>query len=283
VRFLFAAAVAVIAWLLSLPQPGPRVVELPPGVVELHGEWAVYNGIELRGAASGTVLQAASDFQGRALLVVYGAGVTLRGFTLDGNRDELEQRTGLPAANRSFSRFTRGNGILAVGVSRLRVENLRFRDIPGFAVLVSQSRDVRIDRVDVEDSGSHNTRGRNNATGGILLEDGTCDFRVTRSAFRNVRGNGVWTRSVTGGARNTGGWIAFNRFENMGRNAIQVGNAANLRVEDNQGMRIGYPEELVDVEGEGYPMAIDTAGPVSGISYLRNRFTEINGIHHAQK
>jgi hypothetical protein len=277
VRPLLVVAVAALAVVLLLPTPGPRVVILPGGTVELHRELLVANGVELRAAVSGTVLRAARDFKGRALVVVHGSGVTLRGFSLDGNRDELEQRTGLPPSNKPFSQFTRGNGILAVDVSKLRIENMRFRNIAGFAVLVSRSRDIRIDQVEVEDSGSRDTRGRNNSTGGILLEEGTGDFRATRSAFRNVRGNGVWTHSLYTSPRNYGGWIAFNRFEDLARDAIQVGHATGVRVEENQGTRIGYPAGLVDLENQAYPVAIDTAGDVDHSSYARNRFTEIDG------
>jgi hypothetical protein len=262
---------------LALPGPGPHVVQLPAGTVELHREVMVANGTELRGAASGTVLRAAADFQGRALLVVYGTGATLRGFSLDGNRDDLEQRSGLPPSDKPFSQFTQGNGVLAVGVSKLRIEDLHFRNIAGFAVLVSRSHDIRIDRVEVADSGSHNTRGRNNTTGGILLEEGTRDFQVTHSTFRNIRGNGVWTHSLFTSPRNSGGWIAFNRFAELARDAIQVGHATGVRVEDNQGTRIGYPADLVDLESQAYPAALDTAGDVDHSSYARNRFTEIDG------
>jgi hypothetical protein len=277
VRLLAAAALAALAVVLVFPAPGPRVVELPAGTVELHGELTVANGIELRGAASGTVLRAAADFEGRALVVVHGSGATLRGFALDGNREELERRTGLPPSDKPFSQFTRGNGILAVGVSKLRLEDLRLRHIAGFAVLISRSRDIRIDRVDVADSGSHNTRGRNNTTGGILLEEGTSEFRVTHCAFHNILGNGVWTHSLFTSPRNAGGWIAFNIFEDLARDAIQVGHATGVRVEDNRGTRIGYPAELVDLESQAYPAALDTAGDVDHSSYSRNHFTEIDG------
>ena len=276
-KLLAAAALAALAVLLSLPAPGPRVIQLPAGTFELHRELLVSNGMELRGAAAGTVLRAAADFDGRALVVVYGAGVTLRGFTLDGNRGELDRRTGLPPSDKPFSQFTRGNGVLAAGVAKLRIENVRFRNITGFAVLVSRSRDVRIEHVEVADSGSRDTRGRNNATGGILLEEGTRDFRVSRSQFRNIRGNGVWTHSLFSSPRNRDGWIAFNRFADLARDAIQVGHATNVRVEDNEGTRIGYPAELVDLEDQAYPAALDTAGDVDRTSYARNRFTEVDG------
>ena len=276
-RLLLAMVATAIALVLVRPQPLPRLIDLPAGVVELHREWQVPDGAEVRGAAGGTVLRAADDFAGRALLVVHGAGVTLRGFALDGNRDALERQGGLPPSNKPFSQYTRNNGVLAVGVSRLTIENAQFQNIAGFAVLVSASRDVRIDQVTVSDSGSRNTRGRNNSTGGILLEEGTIGFRVTRSQFRNIRGNGVWTHSLFTSPRNGDGWIAFNHFQQLARDAIQVGHATDVRVEENSGTRIGYPVEEVDMESQAVPVAIDTAGDVDHTSYRRNRFTEVNG------
>jgi len=277
VKLLAAAVLAALAMLLVMPTPGPRVIQLPAGTFELHRELLVTNGAELRGAAAGTTLRAAADFDGRALVVVDGAGVTLRGFTLDGNRGQLERRTGLPPSDKPFSQFTRGNGVLAAGAAKLRIEDMHFHDIAGFAVLVSRSRDVSIEHVEVADSGSRDGRGRNNSTGGILLEEGTRDFRVSHSRFRNIRGNGVWTHSLFTSPRNQDGWIAFNQFEDLARDAIQVGHATNVRVEDNHGTRIGYPGELVDLENQAYPVALDTAGDVDRSSYARNRFTEVDG------
>jgi Right handed beta helix region len=277
VKLLAILALTALAVVLSFPRPGPRAIELPAGTMEVHHEMVVDDIEELRGAASGTTLRAADDFDGRALLVVHGDGVTLRNITLDGNRDKLEQRTGLPPSNKPFSLFTRANGVLALGVRNLRLEGMSFRNIAGFAVLVSRSAGVRIERVQVDDSGSRDEHGRNNATGGILLEEGTRDFQVTRSQFRNIRGNGVWTHSLFTSPRNQDGEIAFNIFENLARDAVQVGHATNVKVEDNQGAHIGYPAELVDLEHQAYPVALDTAGDVDRSVYARNRFTEVNG------
>jgi hypothetical protein len=144
-------------------------------------------------------------------------------------------------------------------------------------VLVSASRHVSIDSVGVVRSGSLNSKGRNNTSGGILLEERTEDFSVRNSTFRAVRGNGVWTHSLYTSPRNARGVIANNRFEDIGRDAIQVGHATQVRVERNTGARIGYPVIEVDVEGGGTPVAIDTAGNVDHSSYLENRFEEING------
>jgi hypothetical protein len=132
-----------------------------------------------------------------------------------------------------------------------------------------------VDRVKVEDSGSRNAAGRNNATGGILLEEGTENFQVTGCTLVNVRGNGIWTHSLYTSPRNRNGRIAGNNLERIGRDAIQVGHATLVRVENNTGRFIGFPADMVDVAGG--PVAIDTAGSTDHSTYQGNRFEEVNG------
>ena len=274
VAALAALVAASAAMLTTLPH---HLVRLPAGVVELHSEMAVGPGTEVAGAGSGTVLHMAPDFAGRAAIVVHGNGVRLRDFTVDGNREALEVRSGLPPSNQPFANFTGGNGVLAEGVEGLVVERVRFRNIAGLAVLVSRSRNIAIDRVSVVDSGSRTPGGHNNTTGGILLEEGTTDFQVTGSELQHIRGNGVWTHSLYTSPRNVRGQFALNHFEYIGRDALQVGHAVGIRVERNTGRRIGYPPEDVNMEELATPTALDTAGNVEDSSYRDNRFEEIDG------
>ncbi len=269
--------IAAAAWLTAGRPPAVRLVQFPPGVIDVSSEILIAGGSEVRGAASGSILRATSGFQGRAVIVVQGDHVRLHGFTIDGNRTALEVRTGLPPSDVAFAQFTRANGVLAAGVSGLAVEKVRVRNVAGFAILVSRSRDITIDHVAVGDSGSRNPAGRNNGTGGILLEEGTADFRVTRSELRRIRGNGIWTHSLYTSPRNARGEIAFNRFELLARDAIQVGHATHIRVEGNIGSRIGFPVEEVDMEARAVPVAIDTAGNVEDCSYVGNEFYDVNG------
>ena len=271
-------AILLLAVAVGLMMPTPHhVVQLPAGIVDVHSEMAIEGGTDVVGAPSGTVLRVAPGFSGRAVIVVHGDGVRLRDFTVDGNREAIEVRSGLPPYDQPFARFTRGNGVLAEDVHGLDVERVHFRNIAGFAVLVSRSHGVAIDRVHVAGSGSRTPAGRNNATGGILIEEGTTDFRVTRSEFRDIRGNGVWTHSLYISPRNARGLFAWNYFENVGRDALQVGHATEVRVEGNTGRRIGFPVDDVDIEDRAVPAALDTAGNVEGCSYSRNRFEEIDG------
>jgi hypothetical protein len=275
-RALAAALLIAAAIFLVALSPRARILQLPPGVIEVHSEMLVGAHTEVRGSP-GSVLHAAADFQGRALIVATGDDILLRDFTVDGNRAALEIRAGLPAYDTAFARFTRSNGVLAEAASRLRMQDLRFRNMAGFAVLVSRSQGIAIDRVAVRDSGGRNAAGRNNTTGGILLEEGSADFSVTNCDLRHIRGNGLWTHSLYTSPRNARGRFALNRFDTIGRDAIQVGHATDIRVEGNQGSRIGFPPADVDIEGRATPVAIDTAGNVERCSYARNQFFEIDG------
>jgi hypothetical protein len=228
---------------------------------------------DLAGDPGGSTLRIASDFTGRAAIVVRGSGVRLAGFSIEGNRRTSDARAGLPPYDVPFARFTRGNGILVDGAADVRIDGIDLREIAGFAVLVSASREISIDRVHIRDSGSRDFAGRNNTTGGILLEAGTTDFLVARSDFRNVSGNGLWTHSIYTAPRNARGRFVENTFDTIGRDALQVGHAFEVRVERNSGKAIGYPPDAVDAT----PVAIDTAGNVERSLYSHNRFEQIQG------
>src|SRR5262249_48234328 len=155
-------------------------VLLPSGITEIHADLRLPDGahdIEITG--NGSILRAAHDFHGRAIFSSKsGARIRFRNFTIDGNRDAIEQRAGLPDFSTPFHRFTSNNGILIEGGVSLSITGVTFRRVSGFPILVSGSKQVYIERVVVEDSGSRNAAGRNNTTGGILLEEGAADFQV---------------------------------------------------------------------------------------------------------
>jgi hypothetical protein len=192
---------------------------------------------------------------------------------IDGNRDAVEVRQGLPLWNQPFSGFTRNNGIVINARRHVTIRNVTFRNIAGFAILVARSSDITIDHVVVEHSGSRDAKGKNNTTGGILFEEGTTDFRVVNSEFSDIRGNAIWTHSLYTSPRNARGLIQGNRFDTIGRDAIQVGHATEVQVLDNTGTRIGYPAEIVDAT----PVGVDTAGNVDRSVYARNRFRDVDG------
>ena len=260
---------------------GTGVIELPAGTTVLTGELRIPDGahdLELRGHPAGSTLKAAAGFKGRALIVAKGAmNLRLTGFQIDGNRAALDARIGLPPSDVPFSRYYSNNGILIEGARGVTIRNIGFQGVANFPVLVSASSGILIEDVRIEDSGSLNPLGRNNASGGILLEEGTSNFQIRRATIHRVRGNAIWTHSNYHSARNAEGVIADNQIEEIARDAIQVGHATNVRVERNSGRRIGYPMELVDMAGYGVPAALDTAGNVDKSVYAGNHFEDVNG------
>jgi len=267
------------AQLRSALEAKTGAITLPAGVIEISREIVLPNGAhDLDISGGGTTIKAASTFRGRALIVIpAGKNIKLHDLSLDGNRDAITLPLGLPPSETMFSRFTPNNGILTEGVANLEIANVKATGIAGFAILVNSSHTVRIHNIEITASGGLNARKRNNATGGILLEEGTTDFEVLDCRIADVRGNGIWTHSLYTSARNARGRIAGNEFAMLARDAIQVGHATEVVVENNRGRMIGYPTEEVDLEGRAFPVAVDTAGNVDRSVYRNNQFEEIDG------
>jgi parallel beta-helix repeat protein len=252
-------------------------VKLPAGVVEISREIVIppdAHDLDIVGA--GTTLKASAAFRGRALLVITGARkIKIQGLALDGNRDQIGRPAGLAPADATWSRFTSNSGIIADGVNGLEIDGVKAANIAGFSVLISAGHVISVHGVQITDSGGLNASGHNNATGGILLEEGTTDFEVTDSRIGNVRGNGMWTRSLARSPKNARGRIAGNEFAMIARNAIEIGEGAEIRVENNRGRGIGYVLEEVDPAAQAAALA--SAGDVAQSVYRNNQFEEVDG------
>lgn len=254
-------------------------VTLPAGKIEISSELKLAAGAhDLTIDGAGATLHASRKFTGRAILSCQGCrNIAIRNLAIDGNRAALERPIPLAPTDIPFSRFYPSNGILIEDTDGLSVEHVDFRNMANFAMIVSQSRHVLIAHGSVESSGSRNATGRNNTSGGILLEQGTDDFTVADSTFRGIRGNAVWTHSCYRSPRNQRGKIAHNQFSDIGRDAIQVGHATRVLVTGNTGNRIGFNVAEVDLENGGTPVGIDTAGNVDHSVYEYNHFEEVDG------
>jgi hypothetical protein len=268
---------ALLLAIATIPSTG--VVHLPPGTIDLDRELRIPdNAHDLEITGDHTTLRASKAFQGRALLSCAGCRrLTLRNIVFDGKREAVAKPLPLPPSDKTFAQFFPNNGVLLENCDGVSTDRLDFHAIAGFAILATASKHVAIEHATITDSGSRNSKDRNNTTGGILLEEGSDDFAVTDSSFRNILGNALWTHSRYGSPRNLRGKFINNRFETIGRDAIQIGHASQVQVTGNIGTSIGYPAAAVDVEGGGTPVAIDTAGNVDQTVYQGNRFQEING------
>ncbi len=159
----------------------------------------------------------------------------------------------------------------------IAISGVSLKTISDFAILITHSTAVNITAVTIEDSGTLDSRGLSNTTGGILLEQGTANFTVTHCRIRNVTGNGIWTHSTAEAQRNQDGRITGNEIWGTPRDAVQVGHAARIQVLDNSGGQIGYPVEQVDLPAQATPVAMDSAGNVSESVYSGNHFEDVNG------
>jgi hypothetical protein len=255
------------------------IIRLPQGELEISSELTLAPGAhDLEIVGNETRFKAADNFKGRAILVIENAErIHLHDFMLDGNRGKLAKPLEMAPPENAFRVWYPNNGVLANKVAGLEIDRLELSEVVNFPILVSQSSHVRIAGVTIDSSGSKNARGRNNLSGGILLEEGTSDFEVHDSTFRGILGNALWTHSNFRAPRQEAGVFAGNKFDTIGRDAIQVGHATRVRVDGNMGVNIGYPVDIIDVENLGTPVAIDTAGNVDNSTYTRNEFREING------
>ena len=129
------AGVPYIFLLLSLVNQNSGVVELPKGTVSISAEVKLPAGahdLEIRGAE--TVLRAAADFHGRAMISCSGCrNIKITGISMDGNRDEVATPSELLADDRTFAKFTQNNAILIENTSGLTISNVEFQNIAGSA------------------------------------------------------------------------------------------------------------------------------------------------------
>ncbi|MEP6715615.1 MAG: right-handed parallel beta-helix repeat-containing protein [Terriglobia bacterium] len=257
------------------------ILRLPPGETHLTHPLEIRKGSKdaaIIGDGRGSILVMDPSFQGSAAITVDGAsGVKLLGFSIRGNRTTLKSPWYLPLKEAAFADFYPDNGIVIRNSRGIEVRSVHFSRIKTFPLIVNASSEVVVDSVRIEDSGTLNTAGRNNTSGGILFEEGVSRFEIRRSSFARIAGNAIWTHSYSRSPRSADGVIRGNTITTVGRDAIQVGHATRVRVENNSGSQLGYPVSYVDVESHGVAVALDTAGNVDHSLYLGNRFTGVNG------
>jgi len=217
-------------------------VTLPAGEITLTRELVLppdAHDLDIKG--SGTTIKASDAFRGRALLVLTaGRNIRIHDLMLDGNRDAVGRMLMLPAAGTMYSRVLPNNGIMAESVMGLELFGIKANHISTFAVLVNASHNVKLHDIEVSDSGGFNPQRRNNATGGLALEEGSSDFEIRHCRFGGLRGTGVTLRSVERGS------VIDNEFAVMARDGIRVTDSKTVMIANNVVRQIGFPTEEVD-------------------------------------
>jgi len=253
-------------------------LNLRAGDTVLDAPLKIKSNTAVRGNPRGSRLLLKPGFSGSAAIVVEGvANVTLAGFEIVGDRADMQSEWYLPTGEAAFADFYPANGILIRKSTGVTVRDVRISRVRTFPILVNASGKVLVDQVRIEDSGTLNKTGRNNTTGGILFEEGVNGFEVRNSSLTRIAGNAIWTHSWARSPRQRAGVVRNNTITTVGRDAIQMGHATEVRVTGNTGGEIGFPTEWVDVENHGVGVALDTAGNVDQAVYSDNHFTDVNG------
>jgi len=90
------------------------LVQLPSGVIEIHAELRIPDGfhdLEIAGG-SGTILRAADDFRGRAIVAgAHGERIRLHDFTIDGNRRAFRKPIETAPPENAFRLMYANNGL----------------------------------------------------------------------------------------------------------------------------------------------------------------------------
>ena len=258
-----------------------HVIELPPGMTHLKRPLVIPKGAKdmiVRGNRAGSTLALDDDFQGSAAIVADGVtNLTLTSFLIEGDRTDLKSDWYLPLHEAAFADYYTANGIVIRNSTGVTVRGVGIAHIRAFPIIVNATSRAVIDSVTIEDSGTLNRDGKNNTTGGILIEEGSTGFEVRQSKISRVTGTAIWTHSYARSPRQSDGEIHDNLINSVARDAIQIGHATRVRVSRNKGSEIGFPIEQIDFAGYGTPVAIDTAGNVDHTMYESNEFTDVNG------
>lgn len=287
-------------------------------------------GITLEGAGVGTVLRrAVSVADGEGVINLRGERQTLRSLRVDGGVTEPRRipyadPAGTPSV---FGAPIYGNPMhpelladtsitIHRGASAVLLEGLVIEHTGGYAVLV----DARYG--DIRDVTIRNCTLRNNRphlfgvpaldgrpadlrygawTGGIHYQNDGRDLPFARFAlkgltvedcrFERIAGHAIWGHGYGFVTLNEDIRIRRNRFEDIGLDAIQIGNARRALVEGNELRRIGfvtesdtdrarpawYPGVQADMADNISPVGVDTTGVVRESVYRENRIVSVNG------
>jgi Right handed beta helix region len=258
---------------------GKGTVPLPGGVLELANPIVLgpnVNGLTILGKP-GDVVRARKGEELRAFFVCRECkNVTLTGFAIEGDPD-LRSRPGeAPPADTELRRFFSGNGIVLEGSQGFTVKNMTFKDLSGFAVMGGFDKKTTVEKIEITDSGTRNSKGFNTGAGGLAFTDGSDGFVVRDNSFKRIFGNGVWVHSIARGDRSQNGLIENNRFENISHDAVLVSNGYKIVVRKNTGRLIGYPPDAVNTDLR-LSAAVGTEGNVDSSTFEYNQFEQVNG------
>lgn len=102
-------------------------------------------------------------------------------------------------------------------------------------------------------------------------------LKIMGCRFDTLSGNGIWGHSYSTDNLHESLTVYGNSFSNMGRDGVLVGAVRGAVVQANTFYRIGYVGGAPAYYPGQYAVAIDTAGYCTGVKYIGNSMTSVNG------
>lgn len=287
-------------------------------------------GITLEGSGDATRLYRAVPVAGgEGVLNLRGEGQALRRFRFDGGVTEPRRIPyadasggpsvfGAPIYGDPMHPDLLADTSITIhrGASGARVEGVTIEHTGGYAILVDARygdiRDVAIRKCALRDNRPHLFGVAATAerpadirygawTGGIHYQNDGRDLDFARFAvrglvvedcdFERIDGHAIWGHGYGFQTLNEDIVVRGNRFENIGLDAIQIGNARRALVAENEIRRVGfvtesdegrarpawYPGVSAGMADNISPVGIDTTGLVRDSVYRDNTLTSVNG------
>lgn len=287
-------------------------------------------GIALEGVGDATVLyREVAVAEGEGVLNLRGSNQALRRFRFDGGVTEAcripysdpsggPSVFGAPIYGNPMHADLLANTSIAIhrGAAGVLLEGVTIEHTGGYAVLVDARygdiRDVTIRRCTLRNNrphlfgvaatGSQPADIRYGAwTGGIHYQNDGRDLDFARFAlrglvvedcdFNRIDGHAIWGHGYGFQTLNEDIVVRGNRFEDIGLDAVQIGNARRALVAGNQIRRVGfvtetdedrarpawYPGVAKGMADNISPVGIDTTGFVIDSVYRDNTLTSVNG------
>ena len=287
-------------------------------------------GIALEGEGEATLLyRAVAVANGEGVLNLRGAQQALRNFRFDGGVTEARRIPyvdptggpsvfGAPIYGDPMHADLLANTSVTIhrGASGVRVEGVTIAHTGGYAIFLDARygdiRDVEIRKCTLRNNRPHLFGVAATATreadlrygawtGGIHYQNDGRDLDFARFAvrgltvedcdFERIGGHGIWGHGYGFQTLNEDIAVRGNRFEDIGLDAIQIGNARRAMVAGNEIRRVGYVTETDEDRprpawypgvGAGMadnisPVGIDTTGLVRDSVYRDNTLVSVNG------
>lgn len=191
-------------------------------------------------------------------VVVFGRGITIRGFTITGgNQGIIVQRGGDATINGNTIQYTRDFGILVTRNSHARVTNNTIQDNPGGGILVTENSSARIGFATGDDT---------TASPNLIQDNGGPGISVVRSSNARIVGNTIKDSGAHGVSIQQGSHaqLSGNVIEGNANHGINVSQTSGVNLGRDTGTGIFDLPNTTTVLNGGFGIRCSLGGYADG-------------------